>query len=103
MLPHIQLDDFDNNSGSNINSFSSRCLLLSDANQILRIDLNKIRNYIPTKFQNEQLKMSVNFFNKNLPIRLNRIAISESLKIFEPNKDVKSFKKKDNLLVSFSQ
>ena len=96
MLPHIQLDEFYNQN-------DTTSLLLTDANQIRRLSTEKIRNYIPTKFQNMQMTISQMFHTTANKKNLNSIAITESWKVFERDRDVKSFRKKNGLLVSFSK
>ena len=104
MLPHIQLDDFENENDSGVHT---RSLLLSDGNKIVRVDLNAIQSYLPTKFQNKQLSnlpMAFGYKNNfNASNPLNKIAHIECLQIFEHNRDVKAFRKKNNLLASFSK
>ena len=96
MLPHIQLDEFDNQT-------DITTLLLTEANKIFRLDTHEIRNYIPTKFQHRQLSVSQLNFNTSSSKNLNSIAHLECWKIFERDRDIKSFRKKENFLVSFSK
>lgn len=95
MLPSIQLDE-------NLEN-----ILISDSNKIVWINLDQIHEYKPSyyqinQFNNRKFSYSSYISDKFNAYFKNDIKILKTLEIFE-YKDVRSFRKKNNTLLSFSE
>ena len=95
MLPHLQIDRDE--------SF----IYISEANKLVCVGLNEIKNYLPTKLQEQKLNaknlISLLRYKKSTPLHKNETLIHSKLNLFEQNEDITGFVKKENVFVNFNK
>ena len=93
MLPYLKFEN------------SANELFITDANELVCLHLNEIRNYTQTKQQEKRLNQIKNQYSRpGSSIKsINNIKINNKLKIFEPNQDINSFVKKENYFLNISK
>ena len=93
MLPHLQLD------------FSStESLYFSNANCLTQINLSDINDFLPSSLQQKLLTRKQYFISKRSEQSIkNTIPIERTFPVFNEKFDIKTFIKKDNLVVSIRE
>lgn len=90
MLPHIQLDIEESN------------LYISEANELVCIELEEIYNYKASKYHENKLTQQGRS-NRSTNLNRNDIKVNSILRVFDRNDDIYGFVKKSNYLVNFTK
>ena len=96
MLPHIQIER------------DKSAIHISEANQIFSIGLHEIRNYLPTKLQEQKLNQKnpislLRYKKSKSPNKNDEIIIHTKVKLFDQSEDISGFVKKENVFVGFNK